>query len=835
MFPEERVKQSLLSLYSKVAPAWPLGSAVACNPLQGLETLSFSQATAEGQQLFDANCLPGLWQLLPAAGNTIDNVIEEVMQDEPESIRLNGQSVSTGPFIRAMLDSFNDRQHPGKPSDLLGKSLPFLFPQQDWQPILPAVNKHTVSWLGAFLDEGQASWSMPYRSEGFFLAVKKLLTSQSKYQHFLTSLPNDSEQCITILLDQLHISEDDVDSILSDHLFALPGWTSYIRWRSEQTDYPPQQDYPITLNDYLAVRLLYARILPPAERSDVPYVPIVTRQLAAWAEGYLNPENDTNAYEWATLINILQRCYHQLRLSLLQQREQCFSDQLNKNIMSQAVLDKQQATADAQLAFCIDVRSEPFRKQLEQTGNYETFGFAGFFGIPIAYRTLLKEDIKSLPVLLQPAHYLEEEATPGCKHQENKYQSGKQLLKELKSAYKSLKYNVATPFAAVEALGLPAAMVSTVRSFFPNWQTQMRKKGDGLFAPEIDRQLDIDHKLSGIPVDKQIEYAGNALRLMGMTHHFAPLVVFCGHGSQTENNPYAAALDCGACGGRHGGPNAVALARILNKKVVREALLKQHDIAIPETTAFLGAEHNTTTDEVVFLALPEELSPEQLNQLKKLKADLQQAQQQNLVQRSTLLGASNPKALLKRSIDWSEVRPEWGLAGNAGFIVAPRNLTANLDLKGQCFLHSYNWEQDPEGGLLETILTAPLVVAQWINSQYFFSTTDNTAFGSGSKITHNVAGKVGIMQGNGGDLMHGLPWQSVMKDDQTPYHQPMRLQALVYAPQVMVNMLVQKHGILQKMFFNEWVHLRVLDPGDHKIWKLQPDGEWVAEPVYEYN
>lgn len=827
--PEERVKQSLDQLYKKVAPAWPLGSAVACNPLQGLEHLPFSLATEEGQKLFDANCLPGLWQLLPAASDTIDDIIEELIWDEPECIGLNGQSIPLEPFIRAMLDGFNDQQHPGAPSPLLNKSLPFLYPQYDWQAIIPSVNKHCISWLGAFLDEGQASWSMPYRSEGFFVAVKRLLTSQARYKQYLSSLPDNSEESITLLLNQLHVQEDEKEQMLSDHLFALPGWTSYIKWRSEQADYPAQQDFPISLNDYLAVRLLYTRILPPAERSSEPYAPIVARKLAAWAESYLKPDSDTDAYEWATLLTVLQRCYHQLRLALLTQQENTFSKQLNQQLLSQVNQQNQPTTAHAQLAFCIDVRSEPFRKQLEQAGHYETFGFAGFFGIPIAYRTLLKEDIKSLPVLLQPAHYLHEEATPTCKHQEGKYQSGKQLLKELKSAYKSLKYNVATPFAAVEALGLPAAMVSTLRSFFPGWQAKIRKQGNALLAPEIERQLDIDDALSGIPLNKQIEYAGNALRLMGMTGNFAPLVVFCGHGSQTENNPYAAALDCGACGGHHGGPNAVALARMLNKEAVREALLNQHKIVIPETTIFLGAEHNTTTDEVVFLALPEHLSEQQLSQLNQLKADLVKAQQQNLVQRAALLGAANPNDLLKRSIDWSEVRPEWGLAGNAGFIVAPRHLTANLNLKGQCFLHSYDWKQDPEGGLLETILTAPLVVAQWINSQYFFSTTDNTAFGSGSKITHNVTSKVGVMQGNGGDLMHGLPWQSVMKDDHTPQHQPMRLQALVYAPQVMVDMLVEKHSILQKMFYNEWVCLRVLDPGDHKIWKLQPHGEWITE------
>jgi hypothetical protein len=207
---------------------------------------------------------------------------------------------------------------------------------------------------------------------------------------------------------------------------------------------------------------------------------------------------------------------------------------------------------------------------------------------------------------------------------------------------------------------------------------------------------------------------------------------------------------------------------------------------------------------------------------------LAEAQQHNLEVRSAQFGLSGSKGMMRRSADWSEVRPEWGLAGNAGFVVAPRHMTANLDLKGRCFLHSYDWAQDPESKSLEVILTAPLVVAQWINSQYFFSTVDNTAFGSGSKVTHNVVGKVGIMQGNGSDLMHGLPWQSVMKNDGELYHKPLRLTAFVVAPKAAVQQLVDKHAVLQKLFYNEWVFLKVFDPETHKTLTLQADGSWVS-------
>jgi uncharacterized protein YbcC (UPF0753/DUF2309 family) len=322
----------------------------------------------------------------------------------------------------------------------------------------------------------------------------------------------------------------------------------------------------------------------------------------------------------------------------------------------------------------------------------------------------------------------------------------------------------------------------------------------------------------------QIAYAGNALRMMGLTTNFAPLVVFCGHGSQTENNPYAAALDCGACGGRHGGPNAAALARILNQRTVRHEL-REEGIDIPEDTLFIGGQHNTTTDAVSLLDLSE-LDAEKEAQIAQLRKDLELAQRGNLDYRAPQFGAKAGDDLLRRSADWSEVRPEWGLAGNAGFIAAPRHLTANLDLKGRCFLHSYDWEQDTENTSLETILTAPLVVAQWINNQYYFSTVDPVAFGSGNKIAHNVVGKVGVMQGNGSDLMHGLPMQSVQRSDKELYHQPLRLTAFVYTPRERVEALVEKHEVLQKLLYNEWIFLQVQDPTRQESYLLRADGTW---------
>lgn len=319
--------------------------------------------------------------------------------------------------------------------------------------------------------------------------------------------------------------------------------------------------------------------------------------------------------------------------------------------------------------------------------------------------------------------------------------------------------------------------------------------------------------------------------MMGLTKNFAPLVVFCGHGSETQNNAYATALDCGACGGHHGAPNAKILAAMLNDKKIRRAIAEK-GIVIPDETHFIAAQHNTTTDEV---ALYQTSSSENYaKQIKTLQSDLQKAREKNSLWRSGEMGkkldskkAAGHTAI--RAQDWAQVRPEWGLARNAAFIVGPRGLTKELNLEGRSFLHSYDYTVDEDGSSLTVILTAPMVVAQWINSQYFFSTYDNVAYGGGSKISKNITGKIGIMQGNASDLMHGLPLQSVNITDGKAYHKPLRLMTIVYAPRIMIDRIIAEQDILQKLFGNGWVTLAAIEPETGEKFILGRDLKWQKQ------
>ncbi|MBX9692641.1 MAG: DUF2309 domain-containing protein, partial [Cyanobacteria bacterium] len=420
------------------------------------------------------------------------------------------------------------------------------------------------------------------------------------------------------------------------------------------------------------------------------------------------------------------------------------------------------------------------------------------------------------------------------KEQLSKHRDGTGIFHTTQEMLHDMKSHVLTPYIMVESLGWLFGVQLFGRTLFPETYRKWRSWMKDLVAPYVGTMMAADrtdHGL-GLSAEEQCATIETVLRTMGLTKNFARLVVVCGHTSTSDNNPYEAALNCGACGGNSGKPNARLLAAMANKPHVREHLAKR-GISVPADTHFIGAVHNTTSDAVELFDL-EDLPNTHLQDLKRLKEDLKEAAVLTNRERCRRLpGAgrnlspgSVAREIGRRAGDWSETRPEWGLAGNAAFIIGNRTLTRELNLEGRAFLNSYNYLIDPTGSLLEGVIMGPMVVGQWINAEHYFSATDTEIYGSGSKIYHNVVGRIGIMSGPQSDLRTGLAWQSMMNGE-LPYHEPLRLFVAIEAPRERILSIVERQPVLKQLCDNEWIHLMAIDRGSHEmLYRYRPKQGW---------
>ena len=496
----------------------------------------------------------------------------------------------------------------------------------------------------------------------------------------------------------------------------------------------------------------------------------------------------------------------------------------------------------SQSIFCIDVRSENFRRQLEEVGDNETFGYAGFFGVPLCYQGF-SDDFQTdqCPVLLVPNNLIKEIPRADQKEVAKNFLTRQKYGKAGHTLLHNLKENVITPYIMVEAIGWFFGFRLFGQTLTPNlfkkaltWLKKPFKVALGTDVT-IDPNENSDQEEEeiiqlGFSIEEQARFVENAIKILGFKS-FARIILLCGHGSTSDNNPFESALDCGACGGNHGHANARVLAEMGNKPEVRK-LLAEKGLEIPSDTHFLPGQHDTTTDEVDFFDL-NKLPDTHQEDLARLRQYLSEAGEKNSRERLKRM-PDEPQnqevfnALDRaktRSIDWSQVRPEWGLSGHTAFIAGRRILTKGIDLEGRTFLHSYDSSKDPEGTALEVIMTAPMIVGQWINMEHYFSTVDVNVYGAGSKAYHNVVGNVGVMFGTQSDLAIGLPIQTVM-DGENPYHVPMRLFVILEAPREMIDTLIAKHEILQELIGNQWLHIVSLEPESMEFHLRQPTSGW---------
>lgn len=701
--------------------------------------------------------------------------------------------------------------------------------QQGNEKMTKDVNRHTIKWCKLFLDESQAILTMPNREKGFYQAWRTLAPNDPDLhptvRKKLNELPKESSLALKEALFSLDIPYSEIEDYLKAHLLALPGWAGMMLWRLQQS-----KEENTFVMDYLAVRMVMEWVMME------PYLPLPKQKIegnlllepliASWVHwGNLSVQtwSQLSYKEVKAHLQLAYRFDEILRHKLwLEAWEKTYEDQLMKRITTRQTTVAQPAKpALAQFAFCIDVRSEPFRRHLEQAGPFETFGTAGFFGLPIETCELGNQHSHhSLPVMFQPQFKVKEAASIV---EAKKYQQRQHVAHSLGTTFKTMKHNMLSSLLLPEISGPLLSFQTLARSFAPRGIGYAFRKiyESWLRKPSTELSLGQEHSSEkdlpiGFSEEEQVYYVRKALKMMGLTEHFAPLVVICGHGSHSTNNPYASALDCGACGGASSAFNARVLAALCNLPRVRSVLASE-GISIPKDTVFVAAEHITSLDELRFLTVPK-LSDAARKALDFVQTILQKVSKEANGERLLhlpRLGAfsNNPKAEARRlAEDWSEVRPEWGLARNAAFIIGDRKLTQACNLDGRTFLHNYDWRKDQNGAILSNIITGPATVAQWISLQYYASTVAPHFYGSGNKATQTITAGIGVMQGNASDLLAGLPWQSVMKSDQEFYHVPLRLLVVIQAPREFIKRLLDHDSVFHQKVKNGWIRLSSIDP-----------------------
>jgi uncharacterized protein YbcC (UPF0753/DUF2309 family) len=266
--------------------------------------------------------------------------------------------------------------------------------------------------------------------------------------------------------------------------------------------------------------------------------------------------------------------------------------------------------AAAQVFFCLDEREESTRRALEEADpEVETFSSAGFFGVAVDYTGLDDPHGAALcPVVVKPEHaVLEQPRAQDSALLERRRRRRRILGLLMRSSMVSSKTLVRGWFSTA-VLGLLSAVPLAGHLLAPRRYALLREWLNRAFLPELRTELTfmrnttesqsaVTGLMTGFRPEEKAERVASVLRPAGLVSGFARVVVILGHGSTSLNNPHESAHDCGACGGRRGGPNARLFAAMANRPEVR-ALLREQGIDIPSDTWFIGGYHDSCSDDV---------------------------------------------------------------------------------------------------------------------------------------------------------------------------------------------------------------------------------------------
>ncbi|CAM5191075.1 putative inorganic carbon transporter subunit DabA OS=Castellaniella defragrans (strain DSM/ CCUG 39792 / 65Phen) OX=1437824 GN=dabA PE=3 SV=1 [Castellaniella denitrificans] len=804
---------------SGIMPAWPLDQAVAVNPHWRRVGMPIRRVAARLAVLGDFRVFPSRdyirreWD----AGQITRAALDAALKIRAER---DGRAVAAERCIAGLEAAPRVRRAP-----LLVDLLDDAVQKNRRWPWRDAIVFQMSQACATYFDRHQADWRASGSPDlyGFWResmagdhGLSARLGLPGLMRH-VRRLPLRADDAISWALAELGLEAPVWRDYFEALLLSINGWASwcaYVGWQKV----PAGQD-DARLSDLLACRIAWEAVLacaaPPAARG-----PAAAALAAAWLDF---PRRVAEADAELEVDELWQEAL-----------EIGFQRDFARTLRTPAPADAAEAP-EVQAVFCIDTRSERMRRALEALWpGVQTRACAGFFGIPAHYAPL-GTDVRrpQLPGPAYPTVAVRDVATaPGQVAADGARSTRiraarRRRLARLDQGLGAVRWPNAT-FSFVETLGV-AYLGKIAHWIRPPAAPRAAMERLGMPAAVEERCRPM---VVGLDVERRAELAADVLRTMGLGDRLAPLVILCGHAGHSTNNAHASTLDCGACHGRSGEANARALAHLLNDPRVR-AGLRSRGLDIPPGTVFMGALHNTTTDEVTGFDL-DLLPPAARARWDRMKRVFAQAGDRVRRERAPALwmdAGLAPEALLtafrRRANDGSQTRPEWGLTRNAAFIIGPRGRSRGRVLD-RVYLHDYDARSDTDGTVLEALMTGPMVVTHWLSWQYHASTCDPVHYGSGNKVLHNVVdGHVGVFEGNGGDLRIGLPRQS-LHDGDGWYHQPVRLTVVIDAPAASIEGVIARHAVLGQLCDNGWMLLWRYEGDDLRRYER---GRWLPLEV----
>ena len=872
---EDKLWQTVAHAAHLLPMQGPIGVFVHHNTLHALQHLPFERAVVEAGHLFGAEpyMAEADYRAELARGRIHPEDIDAVLDNEPDAVvfsRLTRRSLRRA-MITPGVREFDAATIPWRAEqgdlakDFHQSALRSLFdvclartiaPDEEPAPRRP-VDEVIHPWLirlcSVFLDQGMAYWPMPRREQGFYESVRTLLgRSGGLFPRYLAGLDDEfrrqeyfsysATESVLDYLDTQRFHETDWEEVLQSELLALPGWAGLVRRLEENPGLAPHLRVVCSLMDYLAVRLTMTRVASRlgANEAGPQESPLKTqerRRLSRAARVYEAarvvslsagevrrlPEAD-----WASFVSEVRACNGLERRRILHLAYEGWHE---REILSGLASHREYhglyevpARPAAQIFFCIDEREESMRRALEEADpELETFSSAGYFGVAVAYQGIDDPQVAALcPVVVTPEHaVVERPRAEDSALLESRRWRRRVLGLLMRNSFVSSK-TLLRGWLSTTALGLLSAVPLIGHLLAPRSYARLREWLNKEFLPEPRTELSfmrdaatqdaMSGLLTGFAPEEKTESVASVLGPAGLTRGFARVVVILGHGSTSLNNPHESAHDCGACGGRRGGPNARLFAAMANRPEVRERLRKK-GIDIPGDTWFVGGYHDTCSDDVELFDVDVLPSTHGVD-LERIRESLDKARARDAQERARRFEscptATDPARALRhveeRSEHLAQPRPEYGHCTNAICVVGRRSLTRGLFLDRRAFLVSYDANQDARDENLAALMAAVVPVCAGISLEYYFSFVDNDRYGCGTKLPHNVTGLVGVMDGHASDLRTGLPWQMV------EIHEPVRIMFVIETTPDRLAKVVSASPSLKQLVENRWIRLATIDP-----------------------